>query len=275
MLDARLSAATPQHLVLSDEVLLERVADAGRREAWAFAVVLSVRMGERALALGKPMGEVTWPGSLRRVAEDAGLDLPAATRAVAALTDAGLLRRGKALAFAPEALIRRVGSRLDWSAMLSRIAGQTAAILVARAHGQMCGASPDWTPIAAKEVAAITGYTVQTVRRARLALESAGVLQRQPERGGADLFRFSDQAWGATRQVEEPAQSLGMAPPALVEPAAPVTPAPHGERGILVELDGARVGIPHGDTFDPPPGWRFLGVSVADDNRVVMRYVRG
>lgn len=275
MLDARLSAATPQHLVLSDEVLLERVADAGRREAWTFAVVLSVRLGERALALGKPTGEVTWPGPLRRVAEDAGLDLPAATRAVAALMDAGLLRRGKALAFAPEALIRRVGPRLEWSAVLGRIAGQTAAILVARAHAQMCGASPDWTPIPAKEVAALTGYTVQTVRRARLALESAGVLQRQPERGGVDLFQFAEFAWGATRQVEEPAQAPSVVPPALVEPAAPVTPAPDRGRGILVELDGARVGIPHGDTFDPPPGWRFLGVSVAEDGRAVMRYVRG
>lgn len=274
MIDARLSAATPQHLVLSDEVLFERVADAGRREAWAFAVVLSVRLGERALGLGKPMGDVSWPGSLRRIAEDAGLDLPAATRAVAALRAPGLLRRGKTLSFAPEALIRRVGSLLDWSAVLGTIAGQTAAILVARSHAQMCGASPDWTPIAAKEVAALTGYTVQTVRRARLVLESAGVLERQPDRGSADLFRFTALAWGATRQLEEPAGTPGRVPPALAEPVGSVAPAPHGERGILVEFDGARVGIPHGDTFDPPPGWRFLSVSVADDGRVVMRYVR-
>jgi hypothetical protein len=122
---------------------------------------------------------------------------------------------------------------VDWPAVLEALAGDAAALLVARALGDLLRRPDRPACVTRERIAAYTLYSEGMVKRGLASAVARGVIERAPP----NAYRFSDHALGRTGAATAPA-----APRAAPVAPMPPSPAPQPSPSALVSFTAA--GIP-------------------------------
>lgn len=198
-----------QLLTLSDDQAQQRLAGLGRAQrpaALAVAFVLGMQAERWAEVGGRDPRDFTT--DTQHLLEETGLARTAGTAALQRLHRYSLLRSLSPVRPADTLFEERLGSRPDAGAILARIGGETAPLVICRAHIAQPGNRPEqWLSLPHDQIAAWTGYTSATVRRGRRRLVEAGLLDEQAYPGSASRYRFTPVAWGEPEPEPEPRQT--------------------------------------------------------------------
>lgn len=238
------------------------------RAAKLVALIAFSRLGETRFGTSAAPWSVELPLQVGDIARTAGLRGAQVDEALANLREAGVLEeiRGDGVRYrlASDAFESSpAADLLDWPAVVARLAGEAAALLVFRAFVDVLPAPLDrWGPVRLADLEEHTGYGSVTVRRGKQTLVDTGILEEDMQAGQQSRYRFSALARGLASPPVVGLPSSPRSDPQPVLPdvapsqsAAPANPvAPAGE-AVLVQVGGISVHVPRGATlrieFDP------------------------
>jgi DNA-binding transcriptional ArsR family regulator len=272
--------------LLSDLAVLQAVQSRYVRRALAteplravrlVALAAFVRACESELGGHRAPWTVEFPLDPEPLARSLGLQSSQVDAALGHLREAGVLvqvRSGASIWYRlDEAVFERgtAADEIDWPAVFTRLQGEPAALLVARAFVDLLPQPFDnWASVRLSALAEHTGYGNITTRKGKDALVQASILEEEAQIGHTSRYRFSAFARGLTPSPprSDPAAAVVVAEREAGAQAAEVSPDLSSKATIPtsgtvpVQVAGLRL--------DLPPGIS-IRLEVTADGRQVVR----
>lgn len=242
------------------------------RAAKLVTLVAFVRAGESEVAEHTAPWSAEFPLDPEPLARVIGLQPAHVVGAIGHLREAGILQQvqsaGSVWYRLTEGVFERSASaeELDWPAILARLEGESAALLVVRALADLLPPPlANWAPVRLSALAEHTGYGTITVRKGKDVLVGAGILDEDAQPGQSSRYRFTEFARGIGAPPAPAGPDLGPPPVAAVAPPTAVDPPPatNGSPTGTVAVQVA------GLTLELPPGTVLRVEAVADGRQLV------
>lgn len=231
------------------------------RAAKLVALVAFVRAGETEMERGAEPWTVEFPLEIPSTAAALGLQPRQMEEAIGHLRGAGVFSEvqtaGTVRYRLSEAVYERsgTGDALDWPAILARLEGEPAALLVARAFADLLPAPfAAWSTVRLTALGEHTGYGTITARKGKDVLVELGIVEENSQAGQTSGFRFTDFARGrapspsaasraesTTPVMEQPGSAASLS--ARVTATAVPTTEP-GE--VSLQVGGLELRVPRG-----------------------------
>lgn len=228
------------------------------------ALAAFVRTRESELGGHRAPWTVEFPLESEPLARALGLQTSQVDAALGHLREAGVLvqvQSGASIWYRlDEAVFERgaAAEEIDWSAVVARLQGEPAALLVVRAFTDLLPHPfDDWASVRLSALAEHTGYGNITVRKGKDALVRAGILEEEAQIGHTSRYRFSAFARGLVTSPpqSDPAAATTTAELEAVGPAAVASPdlsrpaALPTSGAVPVEVAGLRLDLPPGTSI--------------------------
>ena len=231
------------------------------RAARLVALVASARAGGTELDRGLTPWTVEFPLDTAVIAPALRLQLRQAEEAIRCLCDAGVLAVVRTAGTVRYRIAEEVyersntGDSLDWPAVLARLEGEPAAMLVARALVDLLPASSaGWGTVPLSVLGEHTGYGTITARKGKDVLVRAGLLEEEPQAGHTSRFRFSDFAHevGSAPAMQSPvaaAATSASATPVASTPTASIPVLEAAPAEVPLQVGGLELRVPPGTSI--------------------------
>lgn len=246
------------------------------RTAKLAALVAFIRAVESDIAGQNAPWTVEFPLDPEPLARLVGSQPAQAAAAVGHLREAGVLHQvesaGSVWYRISESVFERAASaaELDWSAILARLEGEPAALLVARAFADLLsGSLTDWASIRVSALAEHTGYGSITVRKGKDVLVQSGLIEEDASPGQTSRYRFTAFARGLS-EAPAPRTTAASPPggearpdgPVRATPGLPERTAPIAPGAVPAEIAGLKLELPAGT---------MVRLEIAADGRQLFR----
>lgn len=281
---------------ISDALVLERLGARSEDdlagpsvEAIREAKLVSFVLGLHVASLlptqgGTPLWETPVQVDTSALGRRLGMDVRRVETAVQRLVKAGVFSRQSAGAVCISEAVcapRTPSDEVPWADVLERLGGQLSAIVVCRAiarHKERVDHPIfEWTPVSDAALEKLTGYSGSTIRRVRVRLREAAVLQEERVDGAPSVYRFmravATSGSRVVAQVEAPASSPtapAVTAPVPVSPVAGVAQCYVVPEGVVVEAFGSPLAVPAGFTIELGEGVGAMRVERDAEGRDVL-----
>lgn len=239
------------------------------------ALAVAAAISELAVASGAFAPNTSEPGvalDIADIAERTGYTAADVQRGLGILAEIGIVEfvAGHRAALAQQAISEYpVVAEIRWDLVrralsTGRVVGFAAQLAVLRAIAAFAGADRDgWISETVDDVSAATTFSRSAVNQALERLQSTGLIERQ-RRGRRTDTRLTQRCFeGDTASADDARGKDAPAPTAFPSNAG---------TGVIVDLEGALIGIPAGSVFDPPEGYVLIAATVGPDGRPIMRF---